>query len=444
MLLKPNSLHEIRGDSQANRHPKADARMRSNGMAPKQAQDPATRTVGMPRQGPAVFAVLGVFLIFLRLGLTSFGGPIAHLGYLRSEFVERRKWLEDAAYVDLVALCQFLPGPASSQVGIALGALRAGLPGAVAAWVGFTLPSAAIMIAFAYGLRFLPDASAAGWLHGLKLAAVAVVAQAVWSMGRQFCRDRVRASFAMLAAVAVLLWTSALAQMAVIALGALIGRRLLPAAQADDAAHADFRISRRISTLAWLLFFALLALLPLWAALSGSHALALFDSFYRSGALVFGGGHVVLPLLRAQVVPAGWVSDSDFLAGYGMAQALPGPLFSFAAYLGAVSSGTPHRWIGGLLALGAIFLPAFLLVLGALPHWNQWRTRPALRSALGGVNAAVVGILLAALYNPIFLSAVRGPGDLALALAAFALLMFWKISPLWVVVFAALGGAWLA
>lgn len=389
-------------------------------------------------------AALGVLLIFLRLGLTSFGGPVAHLGYFRREFVERRKWLGEAAFADLVALCQFLPGPASSQVGIALGALRAGLPGAMAAWLGFTLPSAAIMIAFAYGLRLLPDMSAAGWLHGLKLAAVAVVAQAVWSMGRQFCRDRVRASFAISAAVTVLLWTSAFVQMAVIGLGALLGWRLLSVRQADVAAHADFRISKWISTLAWLLFLTLLTLLPLAADLSGSHALAEFGSFYHSGALVFGGGHVVLPLLRAQVVPTGWVSDGDFLAGYGMAQALPGPLFSFAAYLGAASSGNPHGWTGGLLALAAIFLPAFLLVLGALPHWNRWRTQPSLRAALDGINAAVVGILLAALYNPIFLSSVHGPLDLALVLTAFALLMYWKVSPFWVVAPAALTGASLA
>ena len=388
--------------------------------------------------------ILGVFLIFLRLGLTSFGGPVAHLGYLRSEFVARRRWLEEAAYADLVALCQFLPGPASSQVGIALGALRAGLPGAVAAWLGFTLPSAAIMIGCGYGLRFLPEASAAGWLHGLKLAAVAVVAQAVWSMARQFCRDRVRASLAMLAAIAVLAWTSAFAQMAVIALAALVGWRLLRAAPAGAGSHVDFSIGHRLAAAAWILFFALLGLLPAAVALTGSHAMALFDSFYRSGALVFGGGHVVLPLLRAEVVPAGWVSDGDFLAGYGLAQALPGPLFTFAAYLGSVNGTAPNGWLGGLLALAAIFLPAFLLVLGALPHWNQWRRRPALRSAFDGVNAAVVGILVAALYNPIFLSAVRGPSDLALAFSAFALLMFWKVSPLWVVAFAALGGSLLA
>lgn len=408
------------------------------------AQEAAEGSHYHPPGAAGPVEILGVFLIFLRLGLTSFGGPVAHLGYLRSEFVARRRWLGEAAYADLVALCQFLPGPASSQVGIALGALRAGLPGAVAAWSGFTLPSAAIMIGCGYGLRFLPGASVAGWLHGLKLAAVAVVAQAVWSMGRQFCRDRVRALLAILAAIAVLAWTSAFAQMAVIALAAVVGWRVLRAAPAGAGSHVDFSISHRLAAAAWILFFALLGLLPLAAAMTGSHAVALFDSFYRSGALVFGGGHVVLPLLRAEVVPAGWVSDSDFLAGYGMAQALPGPLFAFAAYLGSVNGSAPNGWLGGLLALAAIFLPAFLLVLGALPHWNQWRRRPVLRSTFDGVNAAVVGILLAALYHPIFLSAVRGPGDLALAISAFALLMFWKVSPLWVVIFAALGGSLLA
>ncbi|MDA8364178.1 MAG: chromate efflux transporter [Gammaproteobacteria bacterium] len=385
-------------------------------------------------------SVFGVFLVFLRLGLTSFGGPIAHLGYLRTEFVERRKWLKEAAYADLVALCQFLPGPASSQVGIALGALRAGLPGALAAWCGFTLPSAAIMIAFGYGLRFFPLMSAAGWLGGLKIAAVAVVAQAVWGMGRQFCRDRLRATFAILAAMIVLAWTSPLAQISVIALGAIAGRYLLPAGQIVPEEHEQFGVSRRGSVAAWVVFFVLLALLPAAAGVIRSHALDLFDSFFRTGALVFGGGHVVLPLLRAQVVPRGWVNDSDFLAGYGVAQALPGPLFSFAAYLGTVKNASPDGWRGGLLALTAIFLPAFLLVFGALPHWNAWRRQPAIRAAFDGINAVVVGILLAALYDPIFRSAVHGPVDLVLVLAAFGMLAYWRVSPVWVVIFAALSG----
>lgn len=387
--------------------------------------------------------LLETFVAFLKLGCTSFGGPIAHLGYFRHEFVERRRWLDDHAYADLVALCQFLPGPASSQVGIALGASRAGLPGAIAAWIGFTLPSALIMIAFGYGLRLLQGATEAGWLHGLKIAAVAVVAQAVWSMGRQLCPDRTRASFAVVAALLVLAVPGATVQIAAIALGALAGWRILQAPGAVSGDHVDFRIGRRSSAIAWVLFFALLAGLPALAGITGAHAVALIDSFYRAGSLVFGGGHVVLPLLRAEVVPSGWVSDGEFLAGYGVAQALPGPLFTFAAYLGTVAKGSPGGWVAGLLALGAIFLPAFLLVFGALPHWNAWRAKPAMRRALMGINATVVGILLAALYDPIFVSAVRGPADFALALAGFGLLTFWKAPPLWVVALAALGGSLL-
>jgi len=393
---------------------------------------------------PGAGALLGTFAVFLKLGCTSFGGPIAHLGYFRDEFVGRRKWLGDAAYADLVALCQFLPGPASSQVGIALGATRAGLAGAIAAWVGFTLPSALVMIAFGYGLRLLDDAADAGWLHGLKIAAVAVVAQAVWSMGRQLCPDRMRASFAMTAVLLVLAWPGTLMQVAAIALGGLAGWRLLPAAGSGSGDHVDFRLGRRSSAIASVVFFVLLATLPVLSRISGDHAVAMFDSFYRAGSLVFGGGHVVLPLLRAEVVPSGWVSDGDFLAGYGVAQALPGPLFAFAAYLGTVAQGTPGGWTGGLLALLAIFLPAFLLVFGALPHWSAWRAKPAMRSSMMGINATVVGILLAALYDPIFVGAVHGPGDFALALACFALLAFWKVRPSWIVVLAALGGTLLS
>ena len=390
-------------------------------------------------------SLAAIFLVFLRLGSTSFGGPIAHLGYLRSEFVERRRWLDDQAYADLVAICQLTPGPASSKVGIALGASRRGVPGAVAAWLGFTLPSAAIMIAFAYGVQLL-DAAAlqAGWLHGLKIAAVAVVTQAVWSMGRSLCPDATRASFAIVAAALVLAWHGAAAQIAAIVLGALAGWRLLPAAALPASGHLQFPISRRLAASAWALFLVLLAALPAAAQATGSHALAIFDSFYRAGSLVFGGGHVVLPMLHAEVVPAGWLSDDQFLAGYGVAQALPGPLFTFAAYLGAVAQGTPGGWAGGLLALAAIFLPAFFLALGPLPFWNAWRQHPVIRPALSGVNAAVVGVLLAALYDPIFVSAVRGPYDFALALAAFGLLAFWKLPPLAVVAFAALGGQLIA
>jgi chromate transporter len=393
----------------------------------------------MPTSPPAIF------WIFLRLGCTSFGGPIAHLGYLRSEFVERRRWLDDDAFADLVAICQFTPGPASSKIGIAIGASRAGVAGAAAAWLGFTLPSALVMIAFGYGLELLaPGSIDRGWLHGLKIAAVAVVTQAVWSMGRQLCPDRTRASFAIVAALLVLVWQSAAAQVAAIALGAIAGWRLLPGATLPSSGHLDFRISRRLAWAAWALFVALLAALPVVARASGSHAAALFDSFYRAGSLVFGGGHVVLPMLRAEVVPAGWLTDDEFLAGYGVAQAVPGPLFTFAAYLGTVARGEPSGWAGGVLALAAIFLPAFFLALGPLPFWSAWRRHPAIRSVLGGVNAAVVGILLAALYDPIFTSAVRDPLEFALALAAFGLLFFWRVAPLWVVLFAAAGGELIA
>lgn len=386
-----------------------------------------------------------IFWIFLRLGCTSFGGPIAHIGYLRTEFVERRKWLDDQAFADLVAICQFTPGPASSKVGISLGASRAGIPGAISAWLGFTLPSAIVLIAFGYGLEVMGQQTLrAGWLHGLKIAAVAVVTQAVWSMGRQLCPDRTRASFAILAALLVLCWHSTLSQIAAIVIGAIAGWRLLQGAALPSSGHLDFRISRRTGWAAWIVFFSLLAILPALAALTGNHAVALFDSFYRAGSLVFGGGHVVLPMLRTEVVPAGWVSDDQFLAGYGVAQAVPGPLFTFAAYLGTVANGVPTGWMGGILTLFAIFLPAFFLALGPLPFWNTWRAHPTIRSCLGGVNAAVVGILLAALYDPIFTTSVRGSLDFALALAAFGLLFFWRLSPLWVVVFAAAGGELVA
>lgn len=383
--------------------------------------------------------LLSIFAAFLKLGSTSFGGPIAHLGYLRTEFVDRRKWLDDKAYADLVALCQFLPGPASSQVGIALGLSQRGLRGGIAAWLGFTLPSAIVMIAFAYGLQFMHGSGDTGWLHGLKVAAVAVVAQAVWNMGKQLCPDRTRASFAVGAALLVLAWPGAAAQIAAIVISAALGWRLLPA-DAMAQQFSNFRGSRWLSWGAWALFIGFLVVLPIGARSTGNYALSMFDSFYRSGSLVFGGGHVVLPLLREEVVPRGWISDSDFLAGYGMAQALPGPLFSFAAYLGAASHGLPNGWLGGVIALVAIFLPAFLLVLGALPYWDGWRRRPAIRAGMNGINAAVVGILLAALYDPIFATAVHTQRDFALALVTFALLVFWRVSPLWVVIFSAVAG----
>lgn len=388
--------------------------------------------------------MLRVFVAFLKLGCTSFGGPVAHIGYFRHEFVERRKWLDEASFADLVVLCNFLPGPASSQIGMALGLSQAGIRGALAAWLGFTLPSTVVMIAFAYGFRELGFAANAGWLHGLKVVAVAVVAQAVWGMGRTLCPDPFRATLAIGAALLVSFWATAVAQLAAIGLGALIGWRFLEASGPQGTGGLRFPIGHRAAIIGWIVFLALLVLLPVATHTTGSHTFALIDSFYRTGALVFGGGHVVLPLIRSEVVPPGWISDSVFLAGYGAAQAVPGPLFTFAAYLGAVMSPQPNGVLGGLLCVTAIFLPSFLLLIGALPYWNALRHKAAVQSALKGVNAAVVGILLAALYNPVWSSSIRDPRDFALALAAFALLMFWKLSPVYVVLLAAVAGAAVA
>lgn len=386
-------------------------------------------------------STIGVFLIFLKLGLTSFGGPIAHLGYYRHEFVERRKWLDETAYAELVALCNFLPGPASSQIGMALGISQTGLPGGIAAWMGFTLPSALLLIAFAYGFEALGLSADSGALHGLKVVAVAVIAQAVWSMGKTLCPDRLRASLAIVATLIVFWWSSALGQIVAVLVGALVGAQWLTPVQNQATRSLNFPVKVRTASAAMALFFGLLILLPALALATGSHALALADSFYRTGSLVFGGGHVVLPLLRNEVVPPGWVSDDVFLAGYGAAQAVPGPLFTFSAYLGTVMSPGPNGIAGGLLCLVAIFLPGFLLVVGALPFWTTWRSKQSVRAALGGVNAAVVGILLAALYDPVWTTSIRSARDMGLALAAFGLLMFWKVPPVIVVVATALASA---
>jgi chromate transporter len=384
-----------------------------------------------------------VLAVFLKLGVTSFGGPVAHLGYFHTELVERRRWLDERAYVDLVALCQLLPGPASSQVGIATGLLRAGLPGAFAAWVGFTLPSALALVLFAYGVGSLESALGSGWLHGLKIAAVAVVAQAVWGMAKSLCPDRPRATLAVFAAVVVLLVPSAWGQIGAIAAGGLIGVALWREDATAPGSALHVPIGRTFALVSLALFFVLLAGLPLLAAAIPSQALALFDSFFRSGSLVFGGGHVVLPLLQAEVVPPGWVSNDAFLAGYGAAQAVPGPLFTFAAFLGAVMGPWPNGWLGAALCLVAIFLPSFLLVFGALPFLAALRGEPRAQAALRGVNAAVVGLLLAALYRPMWTSAIMAPVDFALAIAAFLVLAFWKWPPWLVVVFAAVAGGLL-
>ncbi len=378
---------------------------------------------------------LEVLGAFTRLGLTSFGGPIAHLGYFRAEFVERRRWLDDRAFTDLVALCQFLPGPASSQTGFALGLLRAGYAGGLATWVGFTLPSALLMVAFAYGAGSIAAAPhGAALLHGLKLVAVAVVAQAVWGMARTLCPDRPRAAIGTVGAVLALAAPGAPGQLGAIALGALAGLFLCrdggPAAATRPLL---LHLGRRAGLVCLALFAALLLLPPL---LGGWPPIALFDAFYRSGAFVFGGGHVVLPLLRGAVVAPGWVSESSFLAGYGAAQAVPGPLFTFAAYLGAVAQGLP----GAVVALAAIFLPGLLLLTGTLPFWDALRARPPAQAAMRGVNAAVVGILGAALYTPVWTSAVQGPADFALALVGFVLLTVWRVPPLAVVALGAVGG----
>ncbi len=375
-----------------------------------------------------------VFRVFLKLGVTSFGGPIAHLGYFRDEMVVRRQWLDETAYADLVALCQFLPGPASSQVGFCLGILRGnGLLGGLAAWFAFTMPSALILFAFAMGAAAFTGPVAEGFLHGLKLVAVAVVAQAIWGMTRSLTPDRARAAIALAAVAIVVSFAGSLAQIAAIAFGACAGLWLCQGEAAPVSGQLNFPVTRRGGVVALALFAVLLLASPFLTAATGSHGLAVFDAFYRSGALVFGGGHVVLPLLQAQVVTPGWVSNESFLAGYGLAQAVPGPLFTFAAYLGAVMGPPPNGLAGAAIALVALLLPGMLLVYGMLPFWDAMRTRPAAQAAMRGTNAAVVGILGAALYNPVWTSAVVTPRDFALALGGFLLLTVWKLPP-WIVV----------
>lgn len=369
---------------------------------------------------------------------------MAHLGYFHDELVRRRRWLDEADFADLVVLCQFLPGPASSQLVFAIGMRRAGILGAFVASLCFTLPSAALMIGFAYVVGSSVDLGTAGWLHGLKVAAVAVVAQAVWNLGRRLCPDRARLSLALAAAVVVLINPTALSQVGVIAAGALAGwwifRETISPGTTPPAGmtrHHGWAAATLIA------FGALLVVLPAIAAATQQKSVLVFDSFYRAGSLVFGGGHVVLPLLRAEVVPPGWVADDAFLAGYGAAQALPGPLFTFAGYLGTVIAGGDHAWRGGLLCLLAIFLPAWMLIGGALPFWHLLRSKRWTQAALRGANAAVVGVLLAALYNPVWIQGVIHARDVAAAFAAFALLEFWRVPPWAVVLLAAAAGQWL-
>jgi chromate transporter len=389
-----------------------------------------------PRKGNAG----EVFATFLKLGLTSFGGPVAHLGYFRNEFVERRNWLDEQTYADLVALCQFLPGPASSQVGISIGLMRAGYLGALAAWTAFTLPSALALVLFAYGLAASSNVLGSGWLHGLKVAAVAVVALAILGMARTLAPDRERATLAVLALVIALAIPSAWGQIGAILVGAVVGAVFLKAESPSAPASLKLPASRVSGTIALAIFAALLAGLPILAAMTGNENVRLFDTFYRVGSLVFGGGHVVLPLLQAEVVPAGWISNDAFLAGYGAAQAVPGPLFTFAAYLGAIIGG----WKTAIICLVAIFLPSFLLVVGILPFWEGLRRRQMAQAVLRGVNAAVVGLLLAAFYNPVWTSGIFNRADFGLAAVAFLLLFLWRTPPWLVVVLCAAGGQLLA
>ncbi|MGN6652688.1 chromate efflux transporter [Trinickia sp.] len=402
----------------------------------------ASTSTPHPSRTASMFEVL---LAFLKLGLTSFGGPIAHIGYFRREFVERRRWLDDETFTDLVGLCQFLPGPASSQVGFSIGLLRAGWRGGLAAWCGFTLPSVALLIAFDIVAPELGGPVGSGLIHGLKLVAVAVVAQAVWDMARRLCPDHRRAGIALASIAMLSVSTTVYAQLIVIVLGAVLGiglcRSTASASMAGMRQHTnEFRVSRTAGMIALVLFGGLLFGLPGLAALDSTHAIRVFDAFYRSGALVFGGGHVVLPLLQNETVATGWVSPSDFLAGYGAAQAVPGPLFTFAAFLGWIMNSTPNHGWGALLAVAGIFLPGLLLVLAALPYWQALRAHPSMAAALSGVNAAVVGLLATALYSPVWTSAVRSETDFAVATVGFLLLARWKIPPLAVVILSVMAG----
>jgi len=381
-------------------------------------------------------SLLEILIVSTKLGLTSFGGPIAHLGYFHNEYIRKRKWLDEKSYADLVALCQFLPGPASSQVGIGIGVMRAGVLGGIVSFIGFTLPSVVALMVFALLLRGF-EVGEAGWIHGLKIVAVAVVAHAILGMASNLTPDMKRKAIALFALIVTLLWQTAFTQVGVIVIAGILGF-FLYRQQTDTNEHKmAFPISRRFGIISLLLFFSLLVLLPILREATSLHWVALFDSFYRSGSLVFGGGHVVLPLLEREFVPTEMLSDEAFLAGYGATQAVPGPLFTFAAYLGTVISGPQ----GGLLATFAIFLPAFLLVLGALPFWDSLRRNPKIKGALMGVNAAVVGILISAFYQPIWTSSILGPIDFAFAAILFSMLVYWKLPPWIIVITGVIGGS---
>ncbi|WP_413307168.1 chromate efflux transporter [Bacillus sp. 1P10SD] len=385
-------------------------------------------------------SLLEILLVSTKLGLTSFGGPVAHLGYFYEEYVQKRKWIDEKSYADLVALCQFLPGPASSQVGIGVGVIRGGIIGGILAFLGFTAPSVIALVLFAlilHGLRI----NDSGWIHGLKIVAVAVVAHAVLGMAQKLTPDLNRKAIALFALVGTLMWQTAYTQVGVIILAGVAGLLIYKKHEIEKAdATLDFPISKRFAVMCLMLFFGLLILLPIAREVTSIHWVALFDSFYRSGSLVFGGGHVVLPLLEREFVPTGWLTKEEFLSGYGAAQAVPGPLFTFAAYIGAVING----WKGGILATAAIFLPAFLLVLGTLPFWNMLRQNPKIKGALMGVNAAVVGILIAAFYMPIWTSSIFDPIDFAFAAILFSMLVYWKLPPWVIVITGAVGGSVIA
>ncbi|OAK67235.1 chromate transporter [Lederbergia galactosidilytica] len=380
-------------------------------------------------------SLLEILLVSTRLGFTSFGGPTAHLGYFYEEYVRRRKWLDEKSYADLVALAQFLPGPASSQVGIGIGVMRAGILGGVVSFLGFTLPSVVALILFAILLTEF-EINHVGWIHGLKIVAVVVVAHAIMGMAKKLTPDLKRKAIALFALITTLIWQTAFTQVGVILIAALMGFLLFKHQQEKEEVRSFFPIAKSVSIISLLLFFALLFLLPIIKEVTGSDWIAMFDSFYRSGSLVFGGGHVVLPLLEQELVPTGWMSEETFLAGYGAAQAVPGPLFTFAAYLGAVLNG----WQGGLLATIAIFLPAFLLIIGTLPFWDQLRNNRKIKEAIMGVNAAVVGILISAFYHPIWTSSILSPGDFAFAAILYSMLVYWKLPPWIVVLTGVIGG----
>lgn len=397
--------------------------------------DPGTNAEMVPLNKQR--ALMEVLQVSMKLGLTAFGGPVAHLGYFHHEYIIKRRWMDERSYADLVALCQLLPGPASSQVGIGIGLVRAGLLGGLVAWLGFTLPSVIALSGFALLLKEF-DIGGMGWIHGLKIVAVAIVAQAIASMGQKLAPDRIRATIVVLVSVITLMWQAAFSQVLLIAAAGLAGIGLYGKSDGADVPSLAVPISRRFSAACLALFVGLLLFLPLLSRLYPSGWISLFDRFYRAGSLVFGGGHVVLPLLEREMVPAGLVSQADFLAGYGAAQAVPGPLFTFAAYLGAMAKGLS----GAAVATAAIFLPAFLIVAGALPFWDSLRRSPRVQGAMTGINAAVVGILLAALYDPLWTAAIAGPADFALVSILYLMLTSWKLPP-WIVVIAGAAGGLL-